>query len=53
MSETLARICADKRVFVAARKIKTPLSDIEARARAAEPTLVLHRALEERAAYFI
>ncbi len=49
MSETLARICADKRDFVAARKIKTPLSDIEARARAAEPPRGFHRALAERA----
>ncbi len=50
MSDTLARICADKRDFVAARKTKTPLSDIEARARAAEPLRGFHRVLAERAA---
>ncbi len=50
MSDTLARICADKRGFVAARKIKTPLSHIEARARTAQPPRGFHRALAERAA---
>ncbi|MEE8507100.1 MAG: indole-3-glycerol phosphate synthase TrpC [Kiloniellales bacterium] len=50
MSDTLARICADKRDFVAARKQRVSLAELEARARAAEPPRGFHRALAERAA---
>ncbi len=37
MADVLARICADKRDHVAARKAARPLADLEARARAAPP----------------
>ena len=50
MSDILARICADKRELVAARKRETPFSALEARARDAEPPRGFHRALAERAA---
>jgi indole-3-glycerol phosphate synthase len=50
VSDTLARICADKRDFTAARKVRVPLAELEARARAAEPPRGFHRALAERAA---
>ncbi len=50
MSDVLARICADKRDLVAARKRETSLGDLEARARDAAPPRGFHRALAERAA---
>ena len=50
MSDTLARICAGKRDFVAARKQRVSLAELEARARAAEPPRGFHRTLAERAA---
>ena len=50
MSDVLARICADKRGLVAARRRETPLAELEARAQAAEPPRGFHRALAERAA---
>ncbi len=50
MSDILARICADKRELVAARKRATPLADLESRAQRAEPPRGFHRALAERAA---
>ncbi len=37
MSDTLARICADKRVHVARRKAERPLAALDAEARAAPP----------------
>ncbi len=50
MSDVLTRICADKRELVAARKVKRPLAELEARAQAAGPPRGFHRALAERAA---
>jgi indole-3-glycerol phosphate synthase len=50
VSDVLARICADKRELVAARKAKLPLADLEARARDAAPPRGFHRALADRAA---
>ncbi len=50
MSDVLARICADKRKLVAARKRETPWSTLEARARDAAPARGFHRVLAERAA---
>ncbi len=50
MSDVLARICADKRKLVAARKRETPLGELEAHARDAAPARGFHRALAERAA---
>ncbi|MHA1153260.1 MAG: indole-3-glycerol phosphate synthase TrpC [Alphaproteobacteria bacterium] len=50
MSDVLARICADKRDLVTARRRTTPLAEIEARAAAAEPPRGFHRALATRAA---
>ncbi|MCH8002036.1 MAG: indole-3-glycerol phosphate synthase TrpC [Proteobacteria bacterium] len=50
MNDVLARICADKRELIAARKRETPSSALEARARDAEPPRGFHRALAERAA---
>ena len=50
MSDILARICADKRELVAARKAKLPLADLESRAQSAEPPRGFHRALADRAA---
>ena len=50
MSDILARICADKRELVAARKSKLPLADLESLAQSAEPPRGFHRALAERAA---
>jgi indole-3-glycerol phosphate synthase len=50
VSDVLARICADKRAFVAARRAREPLADLEARARAAAPTRGFHRALAGRVA---
>ncbi len=50
MSDLLARICADKRELVAARKAKLPLADLESLAQSAEPPRGFHRALAERAA---
>ena len=50
MSDVLARICADKRDFVAARKAAAPLARLEARAKRARPARGFHRALAERAA---
>ncbi len=45
MADVLTRICADKRNHVAARKADMPLSDLEARARAASPPRGLAAAL--------
>ncbi|MFQ5775046.1 MAG: indole-3-glycerol phosphate synthase TrpC [Kiloniellaceae bacterium] len=50
MSDVLARICADKRAIVAARKGEVPLADLELLARAADPPRGFHRALGARAA---
>ncbi len=50
MSDVLARICADKRELVAARKRETSIGDREARAKVAAPARGFHRALAERAA---
>ncbi len=50
MSDVLARICADKRDHVAARRRETPLAELEARAKMAEPPRGFHQALAERAA---
>ncbi len=50
MSDVLARICADKRELVAARKANLPLADLELLARSAEPPRGFHRALAERVA---
>lgn len=47
MSDILARICADKRKVVAARKAATPFDLLEARARAADAPRGFHRALTE------
>jgi indole-3-glycerol phosphate synthase len=49
MSDVLARICADKRDFVAARKAERPLAHLEARAKRAPPARGFHRALADRA----
>ncbi len=49
MSDVLARICADKRELVAARRREIPLPEVELRAQAAEPPRGFHRALAERA----
>jgi indole-3-glycerol phosphate synthase len=50
VSDVLARICADKRALVAARKRAVPLAELETRAQAADPPRGFHRALAERAA---
>ncbi len=50
MSGTLARICADKRKLVAARKARVPLGELEARARAAPARRDFHARLAARAA---
>ena len=50
MSDILARICADKRELVAARKHETPLGELETRAQAASSPRGFHQALAERAA---
>ncbi len=50
MSDILARICADKRELVAARKRETPLGELETRAQAASRPRGFHQALAERAA---
>ena len=47
MSDVLARICADKREAVAARKRETPISALEGRASQAEPTRGFARRLAE------
>jgi indole-3-glycerol phosphate synthase len=47
LSDILARICADKRKVVAARKAATPIDLLEARARAADAPRGFHRALAE------
>jgi indole-3-glycerol phosphate synthase len=49
VSDILARICADKRDLVAARKRETPLGALEARARDAAPARGFRRALADRA----
>lgn len=49
MSDVLQRICDDKLAFVAARKLKTPLSALEAAAADADPVRGFHRALAARA----
>ncbi len=48
MSDVLQRICDDKLAFVAARKQKTPLAEVEAAAAAADPVRGFHRALAAR-----
>ncbi len=50
MSDVLARICADKRELVAARKAKRSLADLESLAQSAEPPRGFHRALADRVA---
>ena len=45
MSDTLARICADKRDIVAARKAATPIARLEAQAKTASAPRGFHRAL--------
>jgi indole-3-glycerol phosphate synthase len=45
VSDTLARICADKRGIVAARKAETSIDRLEARAKAASEPRGFHRAL--------
>jgi indole-3-glycerol phosphate synthase len=47
LSDILARICADKRKVVAARKAATPIDLLEARARTADAPRGFHRALAE------
>jgi len=49
MSDTLARICADKRAEVAGRKAAVPLAELEARAAAAAPPRGFAEALEAAA----
>jgi indole-3-glycerol phosphate synthase len=49
MSDVLARICADKRGFVAARSAQTPRAEIERRAASAPPPRGFRAALERRA----
>jgi indole-3-glycerol phosphate synthase len=50
VSDVLARICADKRDLVAARRKAVPLRELEAQARAAAPPRGFVRALQARAA---
>ncbi|MGH6914945.1 MAG: indole-3-glycerol phosphate synthase TrpC, partial [Geminicoccales bacterium] len=50
MSDVLARICADKRSYVADRKAAVPLAVLEKRAKAAPPTRGFRAALEAKAA---
>ncbi len=50
MSDVLQRICDDKRAFVAERKQRTSLGDLEAAAAKADPPRGFHRALAEKAA---
>jgi len=47
LSDILARICADKRKVVAARKAAMPIDRLEARARAADAPRGFHRTLAE------
>ncbi|MGE0722779.1 MAG: indole-3-glycerol phosphate synthase TrpC [Alphaproteobacteria bacterium] len=47
MSDVLARICDDKRVHVARRKVERPLAVVEAAARAAAPPRGFARRLRE------
>jgi indole-3-glycerol phosphate synthase len=49
VSDILARICADKRSFVAERKRALPLATLEARASAAAPTRGFHERLRRQA----
>ena len=49
-SDVLARICADKRLHIAARQAEVPLSELEARAQAAEAPRGFLRRLEAVAA---
>lgn len=50
MSDVLQRICDDKRAFVAARKLQTPLAALETAAADADPVRGFHRALAARVA---
>ncbi len=50
MSDVLQRICADKRAFVAERKQRAPLSELESAAAQADPPRGFHRALAAKAA---
>ena len=50
MSDVLQRICADKRAFVAERKQRTPLSELESAAAQADPPRGFHKALAAKAA---
>jgi indole-3-glycerol phosphate synthase len=50
VSGALARICADKARWVAARKRQVPLAELEARAKAASAPRGFHRALAAEAA---
>lgn len=50
MSDVLQRICDDKRAFVAERKQRTSLGELEAAAAKADPPRGFHRALAEKAA---
>lgn len=50
MSDVLARICADKRDYVAAAKSSEPIAELERRARKAEPPRGFLAALERAAA---
>jgi indole-3-glycerol phosphate synthase len=45
LSDTLARICADKRDIIAARKAATPIARLEAQAKTASAPRGFHRAL--------
>jgi len=49
MSDVLARICADKWALITARRQETPLSAVEAQAKAAPPPRGFARALQARA----
>ncbi|MEQ8357819.1 MAG: indole-3-glycerol phosphate synthase TrpC [Kiloniellaceae bacterium] len=50
MSDVLTRICADKLDWIAARKAETPLSELAARAAAADAPRGFRAALEAKAA---
>ncbi|CAK0744594.1 Indole-3-glycerol phosphate synthase [Azospirillaceae bacterium] len=47
MSEVLARICADKRAHIAARKAVAPFADVDRAARAASPVRGFENALRK------
>ena len=50
MSDTLARICADKAKLIAERKARVAMAELEARAGQASPPRGFYRTLAGRAA---